>query len=101
MADEKSFLIVNPKGAMHVVSEDHARARLRIAGWHLATAEEKDAYAQANGNQRFDRPLGKRFEPDKQLADALPMEEAITTKADVPESIQDIVAPVAKAKRRN
>lgn len=61
MAEEKAFYIVNPKGAIHIVNEDHAKARLKIVGWRLATAEERTAYDAAGGNQRFDKPLATPF----------------------------------------
>ena len=41
MSEEKNYLIVNPKGVMHVVSEAHARERLKLVGWRLASPEEK------------------------------------------------------------
>ena len=74
---DKNFLIVNPKGIMHVVSEEHARARLKIIGWRLATPEEKTAYQEADGNQRHNKPLAKPFTAEPSLEDALPEVEAI------------------------
>lgn len=59
MSEEKSYLIVNPKGAMHIVTEAHARERLKLAGWRLATAEEKAAFAASGGNQTHKKPLAK------------------------------------------
>ncbi len=78
--EEKTYLIVNPKGCMHIVSEAHARARLQIAGWRLATKEEQELYFEAS-EQRFDRPLAKPFQPDKDLAlNALPESATLPTK---------------------
>lgn len=71
------YLIVNPHGTMHVVTADHARERLRLPGWRLASADEKAAYKKANGNQRFDRPLAARFDPEPDIDEALPIDEAV------------------------
>ena len=75
---EKFYLIVNPAGAMHVVSEDHARSRLALPGWRMATADEKAKYKTAAGNQRAGRPLAKPFSPAKALAEALPMDAEVS-----------------------
>jgi hypothetical protein len=75
---EKFFLIVNPAGCMHVVSEEIARDRLKnYVGWRLATSEEKAAYKEADGNQRARRPLAKPFNPSPEMSEALPAEEAV------------------------
>lgn len=66
MSEEKTYLIVNPKGCMHIVNEEHASARLQIVGWRLATRDEQAAYFTAE-EQRFDRPLAKPFQPAKDL----------------------------------
>jgi hypothetical protein len=77
---EKFYLIVNPHGAMHVVSEDLARARLKLPGWRLASADEKAAYKKADGNQRAGRPLAKPFSPSREIDDALPMDAEIKSE---------------------
>lgn len=83
---EKSYLIVNPKGIMHVVSEEHARQRLTNSiGWRLATPDEKKAYFEANGNQRFDRPLAKPFTPMPLDAEELSEAEMLPMKKSKPE----------------
>lgn len=74
---EKFYLIVNPHGTMHVVSETHARARLKQVGWRVATETEKQAYFAADGNQRANRPLAKPYSPAKELEAALPVEAVI------------------------
>jgi len=77
MSEEKTYLIVNPKGCMHIVNEEHARARLQIVGWRLATQDEQAAYF-ATEEQRFDRPIAKPFEPAKDLeVSALPAAPAL------------------------
>ena len=75
---EKFYLIVNPAGAMHVVSEAHARSRLALPGWRMATVEEKAKYKAADGNQRAGRPLAKPFSPAKALAEALPLDAEVS-----------------------
>lgn len=83
---EKSYLIVNPKGIMHVVSEEHARQRLTNSiGWRLASPDEKKAYFTSGGNQRFDRPLAKRFTPMPVDAEELSEAEMLPTKKSQPE----------------
>lgn len=77
---EKSFLIVNPKGIMHVVSEAHARWRLNNVGWRLANEEEKKAYFAAGGNQKFDAPLAKPFSPAPLLEQALSETDILPNK---------------------
>lgn len=80
MTEVKSFLIVNPKGIMHVVSEQHARERLKIVGWRLATDDEKKAYFEAGGNQRFDSPLAAKFSPEPLADRALSEADVIPSK---------------------
>lgn len=85
MTEEKNYLIVNPKGIMHVVSESHARSRLKIVGWRLANAEERAAYFKAKGNQRFDKPLAAPFSPQPLTDQALTEAELMPTKKSEPE----------------
>lgn len=63
MHREKSYFIVNPKGAIHEVDRAHAAQRLAVMGWRLATTEEIATYDAAGGNQRFDRPLAEPWTP--------------------------------------
>jgi len=76
---EKFYLIVNPAGAMHVVSAEHARSRLKQVGWRMATAEEKAAYKASNGNQRAGRPLAKPYNVAAEIEAALPLDAAVET----------------------
>lgn len=57
---EKRFFIVNPKGAVHEVTEAIAKERLGAVGWRMATKEEIERYLAADV-QRFDRPIGTPF----------------------------------------
>ncbi len=93
---EKFYYIVNPKGAIHIVSEDHAKARLKIIGWRLATSEERASYEKANGNQRFNKPLATPFTP-------MPVEEAALSGAEfVPESKDEPASePIVKKSKKN
>jgi len=95
--EEKYFYIVNPRGAIHIVSETHARARLTIAGWRLATADERAAYEAADGNQRHNKPLAAPFKPIPDDADILAGAEVVSTapKEEAAES-----APVAKKSKK-
>jgi hypothetical protein len=60
---EKTYYIVNPAGALHEVSYEHARARLRQIGYRTATAEEIAELKRRGGNQRFDDPIAEPFNP--------------------------------------
>lgn len=63
-AAPRRYFIVNPRGAIHEVEREHARMRLRQAGWRMATAEEIDALAAKNGKQVFDKPIVKPWTGD-------------------------------------
>lgn len=63
-APEKAYHVVNPAGAIHCVTREHARERLAIAGWRLATAEEVATLKERNGHQRADRPICRPWSPD-------------------------------------
>lgn len=66
---EKKYYLVNPHGAIHIVSREHARARLAQVGWRLATKDEAAGYDKAHGLQRWDKPIARPWtpDPDKQL----------------------------------
>ena len=57
------YYIVNPAGAIHGVDREHARDRLKIAGWRLATEEEVAIYKD-QPIQRADRPICQPWNPD-------------------------------------
>lgn len=61
----KRYYIVNPAGAIHEVTKEHASNRLRQTGWRMASADEVKAY-KSERVQRFDRPLAQPWtdEPD-------------------------------------
>lgn len=59
----KRFFIVNPAGAVHEVSEAHARWRLQSAGWRMASEAEVSKYLAAKV-QRFDRPIAEPWNPN-------------------------------------
>ncbi|NOK59128.1 MAG: hypothetical protein GFH27_549283n412 [Chloroflexi bacterium AL-W] len=61
---EKSYHIVNPRGAIHVVTREHAASRLRQAGWRLATKQEIAKLARQKGRQLHDKPICTPWSPD-------------------------------------
>lgn len=69
---EKTYYIVNPSGAVHSVTRAHARDRLGMVGWRMASAAEIATYKEQR-IQRSDQPIAQPFspDPDAQLA-ALP-----------------------------
>ena len=72
-ADEptKEYYIVNPAGAVHSVTREHARTRLATVGWRMATADEIAEYKQ-RPMQRSDDPIAAPWspDPDAQLPEA-------------------------------
>jgi hypothetical protein len=65
-----AYYIVNPAGAVHGVTREHARGRLATAGWRMATEDEIATY-QSQEIQRHDRPIAAPWspDPDAQLAE--------------------------------
>lgn len=60
----KQYWIVNRKGTIHQVTREHARERLREAGWRMATQDEVAALAARGGHQTADKPICKPWSPD-------------------------------------
>lgn len=60
----RRYYLVNPAGAIHEVTREHARERLKIAGWRLATAAEVAELAARGGEQRADDPICPPWTPD-------------------------------------
>ena len=75
LPEEKFYYIVNPKGTIHSVNREHARMRLKQAGWRIATADEVAKLKAADGNQIFNKPLAKPFSPEPDLEPVLPDEK--------------------------
>lgn len=70
---EKAYYIVNPSGAVHIVTREHAKGRLRQPGWRMATDKEIKAYKDAGGLQttknRAADPWSPEPEPEPELPD--------------------------------
>ena len=64
------YWLVNPAGAIHSVTKDHAQVRLAIPGWRLAT-EPEIKKVKAAKEQRFDDPICTPWsaDPEAQLVD--------------------------------
>lgn len=61
------FWIVNPAGAVHSVTKEHAAVRLKTSlGWRKATEAEIKKAIEAP-LQRFDDPICKPWSPDIDL----------------------------------
>lgn len=60
---EGVYYIVNPAGAVHDCSRDHATMRLKILGYRLATDAEIEQYTERK-MQRFDQPIAEPWSPD-------------------------------------
>jgi hypothetical protein len=73
--EEKQDVIylVNPAGAIHTCTRDHARYRLRFVGWRVASKAEITKY-QATRVQRSGRPLAQPWSPEPDFEPELPGE---------------------------
>lgn len=65
---ERRYFIVNPAGAIHEVSREHAKERLAQVGYRMATPAEVAAYLKADGNQRVGKPLAAPHQVDPDVA---------------------------------
>jgi len=63
------YYVVNPAGAVHGVTREHAAARLRTVGWRVATAAEIAEYEKRT-EQRFDDPIAEPWNPEPQAVEA-------------------------------
>lgn len=61
---EGVFYIVNPAGAIHAVSREHARWRLASPGWRQATVEEVAELKRRGNNQVHDHPIAPPWSPE-------------------------------------
>jgi hypothetical protein len=60
----RRYFIVNPKGCIHEVEREHAKWRLSIVGWRMATAAEVAELDARGGEQRADDPICTPWSPD-------------------------------------
>lgn len=58
------YHIVNPAGAIHECDYEHARWRLGMVGWRLASAEELAELTARSGEQRANDPICEPWSPD-------------------------------------
>lgn len=61
---ERTVYLVNPAGAIHDCTLEHARERMRTVGWRKATDAEIAELKKRKGLQVFDDPICKPFSPD-------------------------------------
>lgn len=66
---ERAYYIVNPAGAIHGVTREHAAQRLRQVGFRMANKDEIAALEKAGGHQVAGKPLAKPHtaDPDAQI----------------------------------
>ena len=72
--EPRFVFLVNPGGAVHDVTVEHARVRLRRPGWRVATAEEIAQY-KAQEIQRADQPIAAPWKPEEAELDLIPTPE--------------------------
>lgn len=65
---ERRYFIVNPAGAVHEVTREHAKDLLRRVGYRMATADEAKVYLGAPEHRGL-KPVAEKYEPEK-LVDA-------------------------------
>ena len=58
---KKRYFIVNPAGAIHEVTYEHAKMRLKEGKFRMANKAEVKAYMDAGGNQSAGAPLAEKF----------------------------------------
>lgn len=66
------YFIINPAGAIHEVTREHAQERLAQPGYRKATKADVDRLLAAGGNQRAGEPL---VEPWSTEPDAIELDE--------------------------
>lgn len=71
----RRYFLVNPRGAIHEVSREHAAARLVTPGWRLATPDEIAQLEIAGGHQVADKPICRPWSPDPDVQLDLAAEE--------------------------
>lgn len=60
---DREYFIVNPAGAVHGVTREHAKERLRQIGYRMATPAEIAKY-QEQDIQDYRYPIAPRWAPD-------------------------------------
>lgn len=89
MPEEKGIYLVNPAGAIHLVTREHARERLRLVGWRVAKPHEiaelqkreaavvkaKKAGERSHATQTFDAPIAAPWSPEPPEEPELPDEQ--------------------------
>lgn len=70
--EDKSYYLVNPAGAIHILPHTLATQRLKTAGWRLATKEEIGLYIKAKGRQSTKHMIAKRWSPEPPKEQELP-----------------------------
>lgn len=81
MSENKRYFIVNPAGAVHEVTYEHAAQLLRRPGFRPATQEQVKKYMTPDPRfadathkkgkpiQRFDKPIGEPWNPAPESLD--------------------------------
>lgn len=64
---EETIWMVNPSGALHQCTHEHATERYKKVGWREATVAEIAELKKRHGLQRFDDPIAQPFSPDAKV----------------------------------
>jgi len=72
MDEEKTYWIVNPAGAIHNVTREHAKNRLKTPGFRLASKEEIAKLQEAGFNQIWDKPICPKWSSEPPEDQELP-----------------------------
>lgn len=65
----KRYFIVNPAGAIHEVTYEHAQARLAQPGYRMAKAAEVRKLTAAGGKQLWDEPICEPFSTEPEAVE--------------------------------
>ncbi len=57
------YYLANPAGAIHEVTYEHAKSRLRTVGWRMATSDEVKQY-QSQRTQTWNKPIAPPWNPE-------------------------------------
>lgn len=87
---EKIYYLVNPAGAIHTVSREHATLRLQSdARYRIATPEEVEVFKEIKV-QRADRPIARPWSPDPDLGAPDVGAGEVTAQPDATDSAQEL-----------
>ena len=89
MAEQKRYYLVNPAGAIHEVTKEHAAARLVDARYRMATAAEVEIYRETEV-QKFDAPIARPWSPDPDVQPQITYEVEDVPASDATDAAREL-----------